>query len=223
MVLGAQFGEMLIPIIFKAVGVLQKFIGKWQDLGAETQGVIGKIVIGLGVGGPVLAGLSRMLIAVKDIIGKFSLWKLGLVAVVTAGFLIWKNWDVIKEKIDKATVAFSNYKNSHNLFNTAWEETRAKLLGGLEALKMVGNASANTVGAITNALNRLTRGNISGAWDAIVEGGDNTIHAWNQMIKNLEHIEGVKQLNLMLKGDAPKGKEYSKDLGGTSGKTHKNS
>ena len=76
--LGAQFGQVLLPIALKAVGVFQKVIGVLQDMSPHAKAVV--VVVGAIAAaiGPALIGIGSLLPA---LVNGFRVFRLALLAV----------------------------------------------------------------------------------------------------------------------------------------------
>lgn len=100
-----QFGEAMIPKIREAVEWLRSLSERFQQLSPEQQDMIIKIGLILAAIGPVLVVGTKLIAVIKGI-GAALVWlnanPIGAVIaalgiLVTAGVLVYKNWDKIKE------------------------------------------------------------------------------------------------------------------------------
>ena len=121
--LGTAIGTNLLPIITPVIQKITEWINKFNELSPTTQKVI--TIIGLVVAalGPVLMILGTLISSIGVVagaIGMITAPMLGIVAivaaVVAAGVLLYKNWDLIKAKAiafkDGVLATFNNFKAS---------------------------------------------------------------------------------------------------------------
>ena len=126
--LGTQLAAYLAPAMEKVVDVVGKLAKWFSELSPRTQAIIGGIAAVVAVVAPLLIGLGKVSFAISSIISLVAVIgpaiagvvaALGPViliigAVVAAGVLLYKNWDVIKAKAidlkNKVVAAFNEFK-----------------------------------------------------------------------------------------------------------------
>ena len=139
--LGTQLAAYLAPAMEKVVDVVGRLANWFSQLSPRTQAIIGAIAAVVAVVAPLLIGLGKVSFAISSIISLIAtvgpaivgiIATLGPIiliigAVVAAGVLLYKNWDVIKAKAiafkdavvktfndfkAKVTTTFNNIKNA---------------------------------------------------------------------------------------------------------------
>lgn len=201
MLLAAQFGQMFIPVIMKGVKVLQNLIGVWQGFSQSTKNTITTLAVGLGVGGPVLAGISRFALALKDMVGKITVTKVVIVALAVVIGLIVYYWDEVKAAIIRAAEKFREFYNSSRNFRAIWEGLKLSLFNTFEVVEMLGRALFGSFRGLFRAIGALMSGDFKKAWSVFKEGGDDAVDAWKNMMEKIKLNNAVAQLNVALGSD----------------------
>lgn len=124
--LGIQFGQLLIPILEKLIGIIKPLMDKFQGLSKEQQEtiitiglvvaaigpvilIIGKVITIIGTLSSAISAVSGFMAAAggaSGVLGAAFAAITGPVAIavgaiggiIAIGVLLYKNWDVIKEK-----------------------------------------------------------------------------------------------------------------------------
>lgn len=119
--LATDIGEVLLPIITPLIAGLRDLVKRFGEMSPEMQKTI-VIVAGLAaaigpllmvVGGAISAFGSLTLIAgglgisVGALVAPIAIAVAAIAGIVTAGILLYKNWDTIKEKAGELLVAIS--------------------------------------------------------------------------------------------------------------------
>lgn len=131
--LAISVGTTLMPFAEKAVGVAQQLIDKFNALSPEQQEIIVKVLGITAVVGPLITILGTLITSVGTIMTVLSgPLVLAIGGAVAAGVLLYKNWDVIKEKgaalLSSVKSTFENIKNTienvvnriKGVFNFRW-------------------------------------------------------------------------------------------------------
>ena len=127
--LGTQLAAYLAPAMEKVVDVVGRLANWFSQLSPRTQTIIAGIAAVVAVVAPLLIGLGKVSFAISSIISLIAtvgpaivgiIATLGPIiliigAVVAAGVLLYKNWDVIKAKAiafkDAVIKAFNDFKS----------------------------------------------------------------------------------------------------------------
>lgn len=172
--LGIAIGEKLLPVITPIVQKITEWVAKFGELDSKTQTIILVIAGVLAAIGPLLVMIGTIITAVGTIsvaLGAVSLPLIGIiaaiVAVIAVGVLLYKNWDVIKEKAkevwDEVKETFTSMKDGiANIFNSIKET----IINVVEAIKTGISDKFNAVlDEVTTIFN-----NIKTAITNIIEG-----------------------------------------------------
>ena len=126
--LGTQLAAYLAPVMEKVVDLVGRLAAWFSNLSPSTQAAIAAIAGVVAVMAPLLIGLGKVAFAISSIIslasvvipviagvGSTLLPIIAIVAaVVAAGVLLYKNWDLIKAKAiafkDAVIAAFNQFK-----------------------------------------------------------------------------------------------------------------
>ena len=151
---GTKLAGYLAPALEKVVDLVGKLAQWFTSLSPKTQTLIAGIVAVGAVIAPLLIGLGKLAFAMNMIIqlvgtigpamaglaGPIGIAILAVAAAVTAGILLYKNWDKVKKFITKAidaikkkfSTVFNAIKTILNTFKTAagniFNAVRAKLV-----------------------------------------------------------------------------------------------
>lgn len=124
---GADIGTSILTTLTPAIEKLRDLIGqlseKWQSLSPEMQDIIVKIAMVAAAVGPVLIVIGKVVSTVGTIMSivpkltsaisliasPVGIAVAAFAALVAAGVLIYKNWDVIKEKAIKIWTAIKDF------------------------------------------------------------------------------------------------------------------
>lgn len=107
-----NFGELLLPTINSAVQrlkVLSTMLREFQDKHPKAFGILAKAILGLGTGltvigtvGKVIGGIGKIIgtagMGISSLMNPVGLTIIGITALITAGYLLYKNWDTVKKK-----------------------------------------------------------------------------------------------------------------------------
>ena len=207
--LGIQIGEKLLPVITPVVQKITDWVTKFGELDSKTQSIILIIAGVVAAAGPLLVMIGTIITAIgtiSTVIGAVSLPILGIVAAVIAviavGVLLYKNWDVIKEKAvevwdnvkevftsmaDGITTIFNNIKTA--ITNTVEEIKTAitdKFNAVLDAVTTIFN---NIKTAITNIVEGIKLTVIT-VFDGIKTGISEKLNATKDTVSNI--FENIK-------------------------------
>lgn len=203
---GDQVGELILPVLQKLAGWVEKTANAFKGLSPETQSFIvgaaaiaaafGPVLIGaavvvsaIGTLIPVFSALGPVLSFATSAIGLVSKAFLGLMAnpvilgaaVVIGGiYLAWKNWDKIKPIIDAVGKAISDWWNGN---------VQPILDGVMNKVKAVGKFFSDYFGAqikiVVAGVSALLRGDFAGAWEMARMFVSNAIQAALKVIDTL--------------------------------------
>ena len=130
--LGTSIGTVLLPIITPIIQKAAELINKFNELDPRTQKIITYVGIAVAAIGPLLmvigtlsSAIGNLLIFGPMIISTVAPVILIIGALVAAGVLLYKNWDVIKAK----AIQFKD-----KLVAT-WESIKAKAASTFNAIK----------------------------------------------------------------------------------------
>ena len=207
--LGIQIGEKLLPVITPVVQKITDWVTKFGELDSKTQSIILIIAGVVAAAGPLLVMIGTIITAIgtiSTVIGAVSLPILGIVAAVIAviavGVLLYKNWDVIKEKAvevwdnvkevftsmaDGITTIFNNIKTA--ITNTV-EEIKTAITDRFNAvLDAVITIFNNIKTAITNIVEGIKLTVIT-VFDEIKTGISEKLNATKDTVSNI--FENIK-------------------------------
>ena len=172
--LGIQIGEKLLPVITPIVQKITDWVTKFGELDSKTQSIILIVAGVVAAAGPLLVMIGTIITAIgtiSTVIGAVSLPILGIVAAVIAviavGVLLYKNWDIIKEKAvevwDKVKEVFTSMADG---ITTIFNNIKTAITNTVEEIKTAITDKFNAVlDAVTTIFN-----NIKTAITNIVEG-----------------------------------------------------
>lgn len=180
--IGTQLASTLAPVLEKVVDLVGRLAQWFTQLSPKTQAVVGAIAGVVAIASPLLIGLGKVSFAISSILSLMAtvgpaivgvISTLGPViliigAVVTAGILLYKNWDTIKAKAielkDKVVLAFNNLKTK---LITAWKNIKASAVTAWTAVKTaIMTPINNAVSSIKTKIDTL-KTTLSGAWSTI--------------------------------------------------------
>lgn len=125
--LAISVGTTLMPFAEKAVGIAQQLIDKFNALSPEQQEIIVKVLGVIAVVGPLIMILDTLITSVGTIMTVLSgPLVLAIGGAVAAGVLLYKNWDVIKEK---GSALLNSVKNTFNSIKSTIENVVNKIKG----------------------------------------------------------------------------------------------
>lgn len=160
--LAIQFGDILVPIIRKVVGVFQNVIDKLNEMSPETKQTILTIAGIVAAIGPLLMIIGKLtsgIGAVVQVIGFVVANPIVLVigAIIAAIVLLIANWDTVKEKATELwnhiTKTFNNIKEAvTGKFNDMKEAAAEKFNNIKEAASEKFNAVKDTVSKAVGAV-----------------------------------------------------------------------
>ena len=207
--LGIQIGEKLLPVITPVVQKITDWVTKFGELDSKTQSIILIVAGVVAAAGPLLVMIGTIITAIgtiSTVIGAVSLPILGIVAAVIAviavGVLLYKNWDIIKEKAvevwdkvkevftsmaDGITTIFNNIKTA--ITNTV-EEIKTAITDRFNAvLDAVTTIFNNIKTAITNIVDGIKLTVIT-VFDGIKTGISEKLNATKDTVSNI--FENIK-------------------------------
>ena len=165
--LATSIGSVLLPIITPIIQKVTEWINKFNELDPRTQKII--TVVGLAVAaiGPLLTIIGTLTSAIGSlmIFGPAILSTVGPIiaiigALVAAGVLLYKNWDVIKAK---AIELFNKLKTTFNNIKTS-------------IITTFNNLKAQVTSIWTGIKNAII---------TPIQNAYNTVRGWIQKLKNL--------------------------------------
>lgn len=153
--LGIQFGQILIPVLEKLIGIIKPLMDKFQGMSKEQQemivkiglvvaavgpiiGIIGKVISIAGTLSTIIGSLSGAMAtaggvsavlgsAFTALTGSIGIATLAISGIVAAGILLVKNWDNIKESLNALK---ENITTKFNLIkeniSKAWENIKSR-------------------------------------------------------------------------------------------------
>ncbi|NMA75463.1 MAG: hypothetical protein GX963_15230 [Bacteroidales bacterium] len=130
------------------IETVKSVIDWWTSLDSNTQKLIGQITLFAVAAGPVISVIGKMTMGVGKLvfnIGKFAgaVKKVGLIgaivnpgtivlgvilALIAAGYLLWKNWDAIKAKVNEV------FPNLRDQISTSMEHAKNIFTGVVQAI-----------------------------------------------------------------------------------------
>jgi len=182
--LGIQFGQILIPVLEKLIGVIKPLMDKFQGMTKEQQemivkiglivaavgpviGIIGKVISIAGTLSTVIGSVSGAMAtaggasaalggAFASLTGPVGIAAMAIAGIIAVGVLLIKNWDSIKESINnlKENIA-SKFNSIKENISNAWENVKTK--------------TSNVWGSIKNTINE-HGGGIKGIIGTYIEG-----------------------------------------------------
>lgn len=182
--LGIQFGQILIPVLEKLIGVIKPLMDKFQGMSKEQQEMIVKIGLIVAAVGPVIGIIGKVISiagTLSTVIGSVSgamataggvsgvlgsaftaltgpvgIAAMAIAGIIAVGVLLIKNWDSIKETLNNLKENICTKFNSikENISN-AWENVKTK--------------TSNVWGSIKNTINE-HGGGIKGIIGTYIEG-----------------------------------------------------
>lgn len=185
--LAISFGEVLMPVVKKIVGWIQKLVEKFNGLSDRQKKVVAVIAAIVAAIGPVLVilgtlmgSIGNLLIFTPMLIG--SLGGVGaafggviaailpilpiIAAVVAAGVLLYKNWDTIKEKALEVWEGIKGvFASLQETWNALWEGLKTVFVNFWQSL-MENPVIHLFLQLITDELGIFT-GTLSGIWENI--------------------------------------------------------
>lgn len=201
--LGIQFGQILIPVLEKLIGVIKPLMDKFQGMSKEQQEMIVKIGLIVAAVGPVIGIIGKVLSiagTLSTVIGSISgamataggassalggaftaltgpvgIAALAIAGIIAVGVLLVKNWDNIKETLNTLKENISSKFNliKENISN-AWENVKSK--------------TTNVWNNIKNTINE-HGGGIRGVIGAYIEGYK---AVWGKGFEFINSITGGK-------------------------------
>lgn len=107
----------------------------------------------------------RVLGGLKSVIGLlttgFNPWILAIGAVITAGVLLWRNWDVISAKAKQIWGAISSY------LKRTWETIKKNVSAFMDGVKNVWDKGWNAVKTLASTIWNGIKSTLSGIWSGI--------------------------------------------------------
>ena len=154
--LGTQLAAYLAPAIEKVVDVVGRLANWFSQLSPRTQTIIAGIAAVVAVVAPLLIGLGKVSFAISSIISLIAtvgpaivgiIATLGPIiliigAVVAAGVLLYKNWDVIKAKAiafkDAVIKTFNDFKTKvTSTFNSIKDAIVTPIQNAINKIKSI--------------------------------------------------------------------------------------
>lgn len=175
-------GEKLMPHVEKAAEFVGELVEKFGELDDEQQETILKAVALaaaagplLVIGGKIISGIGSMISKVGGLLTSISsmsptMFVVGaaITALVAIGVLLYKNWDVIKEKAAALKEAISEkWNNIKEKTSEAWNNVKEK------TSEVWNNVKTTVTDGITNAKNNVVekanniKSSISESWSNV--------------------------------------------------------
>ena len=104
--LSKEFVPIVKDVLAQALPIIRELAQRFQDLSPETKKIVATLIGFAGVLGPILGPVSKLVPLIGGLAKVFNLlrialvanpWLLAIVAIAGAAFLIYKNFDTIKE------------------------------------------------------------------------------------------------------------------------------
>lgn len=104
--LSKEFVPIVKDVLAQALPIIRELAQRFQDLSPETKKIVATLIGFAGVLGPILGPVSKLVPLIGGLAKVFNLlrialvanpWLLAVVAIAAAAFLIYKNFDTIKE------------------------------------------------------------------------------------------------------------------------------
>ncbi|MEL6800706.1 MAG: hypothetical protein AAFO80_12555 [Pseudomonadota bacterium] len=166
-----KMAQALGPAIEKLAGFIERVADGFANLSPETQGMVVKMSLFAAAIGPVVAGLGVLVSAIGAIAPALAgvaavlaanPITLTLGAIAAAGYLIWQNWDGIKEFFVDLFTTISTFASQ------AWETIRVEVTSWPARLRQLGaDAWQGLIEGIAGKFGEL-RDTVAGAAGAIV-------------------------------------------------------
>ena len=189
---GATAVQVLAPAFEKVTTLIQTWTEKLRNLTPEQTetilkigGVVAAIAPMLIVGGKLITGIGSIIKVVGVLVGALgSPLLLAIAGVVTAGVLLWQNWDTIKTKASELKQHIvETWTNLKQNTSQTFENIRTK---ASETWNNIKTTAATTWDTIKN--------NASTAWDNLKDSvsnkattiKDNVINNWNTIRDGLQ-------------------------------------
>lgn len=117
-----------------------------------------KIITGIA---NMIKSLGTFIAVVKTVIATMNPWTIIIAAVIAAGVLLWKNWDVISAKAKQIWGAISSY------LKRTWETIKKNVSAFMEGVKNVWDKGWNTVKTLASTIWDGIKSTLSGIWSGI--------------------------------------------------------
>ena len=163
----ASLGEQLLPIASKALDTFTSLAQKFTQLDAGTK----RIALGIGA---VTAAIGPMLVILPQLIAGFVALTspisltIGAIAALTAAFVYF--WDDIKPLITNVINLMITLYNNIVPLRVAVAFVKTAFLNAGKAIYTAFQAVLGTFSTLLDVINKIMRGDFSGAADAFVDG-----------------------------------------------------
>ena len=163
----ASLGEQLLPIASKALDTFTSLAQKFTQLDAGTK----RIALGIGA---VTAAIGPMLVILPQLIAGFVALTspisltIGAIAALTAAFVYF--WDDIKPLITNVINLMITLYNNIVPLRVAVAFVKTAFLNAGKAIYTAFQAVLGTFSTLLEVINKIMRGDFSGAADAFVDG-----------------------------------------------------
>lgn len=117
-----------------------------------------KIITGIA---NMIKSLGTFIAVVKTVIATMNPWTIIIAAVIAAGVLLWKNWDVISAKAKEIWGAISDY------LKRSWETIKKNLSAFIDGVKKVWDKGWNAVKTLASNIWNGIKSTLSGIWSGI--------------------------------------------------------
>lgn len=204
--LAISVGEIIMPVIRKAVDKVQGVVDWLNNLNDEQKQTIVRVAAVAAAIGPLLIGVGKLTVgfsklaqAAPDIVkgaklikGVLSLKTLGITAlivgVVAAGVFIYKNWDKIvawtKDMVEKVKTWFNNMKtsitNTVNNIKTSvvntWNNIKTAVTNAVNGIKTTVTTIWNSITTAVSTAINNTKTAVSNGWDNIKSAVSNAVN-----------------------------------------------
>ena len=147
--LGTQLAAYLAPAMEKVVDLVGRLASWFSKLSPKTQAIIAGIAAFVAVLAPMLIGLGKVSFAISSILSLMSTLGpaiggivaalgpvvIAIAAVVAAGVLLYKNWDVIKAKaILLKTKVIKTFNEVKTKAVTLWNNIKTAITNAVTAM-----------------------------------------------------------------------------------------
>nr|DAM61508.1 MAG TPA: minor tail protein [Caudoviricetes sp.] len=163
-----EMGGALEPVIEQIAGGIQKLADKFNGLSDEAKGKIARIAGVIAIAGPIITAIGTTLMvvggAIKMIGGAIALLAspiglvvAGIAAVIAIGYILYQNWDMIKQKaievwdgiklkvsesVEAMKLKFDEFKSA---ISEKFEGIKASVSAKFEGMKLSASNAANSM------------------------------------------------------------------------------
>lgn len=176
---GVNIGSVLLPAVNQAMGIFGAATSAVADFSREHPILVGNIATVVGTLGALFAGTKLVAFGIGAVTWAFNALKLAmatnpiglaLMAITTAGVLIYKNWGAIK------TFAASTWSAIAGFVSGAWDSIKAGTTAALTATGQFLAAAWEGMKQTTSAVVSAISGFVTENWDTI-----KTVLSWTPL------------------------------------------